>query len=203
LSEDARKVEGQTKRQTLLTRFIAVEKLARGASGLRHLRWAREIYATLAAHVEHSDLVQEHKTALKKELVRLDKQLQNLSAAVKPYRDFLERERVKFRGAIRAAQLTDDTVRASSADPGNAQRTQVLEAEAMFQREALPKQRSLKANLEMAVAEMRAHLEEMDIRVAALTSEKFLTNLYPPLVTDRSRVADVPDDDDDASGVED
>lgn len=180
-----------------------MEKLARGSSGLRHLRWAREIYATLAAHVEHSDVLQEHRTALKKELVRLDKQIQNLSAAVKPYRDFLERERVKYRGAIRAAQLVDDTIRSSAADPLQAQRTQILDAEAMFQKEALPKQRSLKSNLEMAVAEMRAHLEEMDIRVAALTSETFLASLYPPLTANRSRVADVPDDDDDASGVED
>jgi len=179
-----------------------VEKLARGASGLRHLRWAREIYATLAAHVEHSDLLHEHKTALKKELVRLDKQIQNLSAAVKPYRDFLERERVKYRGAIRAAQLVDDSLRTSAPDQVQAQRVQILDAEVTFQKEALPKQRSLKANLEMAVAEMRAHLEEMDMRVASLTSENFLRNLYPPLIMNRSRVADEPDDDDDASGVE-
>lgn len=180
-----------------------MEKLARGASGLRHLRWSREIYATLAAHVEHSDVLHEHKTALKKELVRLDKQIQNLSAAVKPHRDFLERERVKYRGAIRAAQLVDDTIRTSAADVQQAQRTQILDAETMFQKEALPKQRSLKANLEMAVAEMRAHLEEMDMRVAALTSEKFLASLYPPLTKNRSRVVDIADDDDDASGVED
>lgn len=180
-----------------------MEKLARGASGLRHLRWAREIYATLAAHVEHSILLPEHKTALKKELVRLDKQIQNLSAAVKPYRDFLERERVKYRGAIRAAQQGSFDIHRSASELGEAQEKQIFDAETAYEREALPKQRSLKANLEMAVAEMRAHLEEMDIRVAALTTEKFLTNLYPPLTANRARVADVPDDDDDASGVED
>jgi uncharacterized protein YhaN len=178
-----------------------VEKLARNASGLRHLRWSREIYATLAAHVEHSDLASEHRTALKKELVRLDKQIQNLSAAVKAYRDFLERERVKYRGALRAAHLADDVVRISAPDRVNAQIVQILAAETTFQREALPRQRAHKSNLEMAIAEMRAHLEEMDIRIGTLLSEKFLTSLYPPLITDRSRVADDPDDDDDASGV--
>ncbi len=178
-----------------------MEKLARGSSGLRHLRWAREVYATLAAHVEQSDLLNEHKTALKKELVRLDKQIQNLSAAVKSYRDFLERERVKYRGAIRAAHLVDDVVRVSAVDRVTAQYMQVVNAEKAFQSEALPKQRALKSNLEMAVAEMRAHLEEMDVRVAGLTSEKFVSSLYPPLIMDRSRVADEPDDDDDASGV--
>lgn len=180
-----------------------MEKLARSASGLRHLRWSREIYATLAAHVEHSDLASEHRTALKKELVRLDKQIQNLSAAVKAYRDFLERERVKFRGALRAARLIDDAMRSSASDRMNAQIAQLLAAETAFQREALPRQRILKSNLELAIAEMRAHLEEMDVRVAGVISENFLGSLYPPLIMDRSRVADAPDDDDDASGVKD
>lgn len=179
-----------------------MEKLARGASGLRHLRWAREIYATLAAHVEHSDIASDRKPALKKELLRLDKHIQNLSASVKPYRDFLERERVKFRGAIRAAHLVDDTVRTSAIDKVTAEYAQIQHAEEAFQREALPKQRALKANLEIAIAELRAHLEEMDMRIAGVMSEKFLESIYPPLVRDRSRVADDPDDDDDASGVE-
>jgi hypothetical protein len=179
-----------------------VEKLARGSSGLRHLRWAREVYATIAAHVEHSDLVSEHRTALKKELVRLDKQIQNLSSTVKAYRDFLERERVKHRGALRAAHLVDDAVHTSASDRALAQTMQLAAAETAFQREALTKQRTLKSHLEVAIAEMRAHLEEMDIRVATFTSEKFLSNLYPALIMDRSRVADDPDDDDDASGVE-
>lgn len=183
-------------------RTSALEKLARNASGLRHLRWSREVYATLAAHVEHSDMVHEHRTALKKELVRLDKQIQNLSSNVKAYRDFLERERVKYRGALRAARLVDDAVRTSSSDRIAAQTTQLTTAETTFRREAGPKQRTLKANLEMAIAEARAHLEEMDIRVSNLISENFLASLYPPLITDRSRVADEPDDDDDASGVE-
>lgn len=180
-----------------------MEKLARSASGLRHLRWSREIYATLAAHVEHSDMASEHRSALKKELVRLDKQIQNLSATVKAYRDFLERERVKYRGALRAAKLVDEAVRVAAHDPLSAQRAQLEEAETAFRRDALPKQRTLKSNLEMAIAEMRAHLEEMDIRVAGVTSENFLNSLYPPLIASRLRVADDPDDDDDASGIKD
>jgi uncharacterized protein YhaN len=183
-------------------RTSAVEKLARNASGLRHLRWSREVYATLAAHVEHSDLAHEHRTALKKELVRLDKQIQNLSSCVKAYRDFLERERVKHRGALRAARLVDDMLRVSSPDRVNAQALQLAAAEGAFQRDAKPRQRALKANLEMGIAEMRAHLEEMDARIANVVSENFVASLYPPLITNRSRVADEPDDDDDASGVE-
>lgn len=179
-----------------------MEKIARSASGLRHLRWSREIYATLAAHVEHSDMQSEHRSAIKKELVRLDKQIQNLSSAVKAYRDFLERERVKYRGALRAAHFTDECVRVSASDRVGAQMAQLLTAETTFQREALPKQRILKSNLELAIAEMRAHLEEMDVRIAGVTSEKFLSSLYPPLITNRMRVADDPDDDDDASGIE-
>jgi hypothetical protein len=81
-----------------------VEKLSRSASGLRHLRWAREIYATLAAHAaDTQSFGDKQRAALGKELGRLDGRIQALSAAVKGYRDFLERERVRYRGAIRAA----------------------------------------------------------------------------------------------------
>ncbi|MDI1444792.1 hypothetical protein [Polyangium sp. 6x1] len=172
-----------------------MDKLTRGASGLRHLRWAREIYATLAAHVEHSGLDGESKKALRKELTRLDNCIQELSGAVKGYRDFLERERVRYRGAIRAARFSQ---------PARAGGLEAVEAaEATMQREALPRQRTLKAALELAIAELRAHLSEMDTRIAGVVSEAFVDNLYPPLTKDRSRVADVGDDDDDATGRDD
>ncbi|MDC3957755.1 hypothetical protein [Polyangium jinanense] len=170
-----------------------MDKLTRGASGLRHLRWAREIYATLAAHVEHSGLDAEPKKALRKELGRLDNCIQELSGAVKAYRDFLERERVRYRGAIRAATFEQ---RASKGD-------RLGEATAAMERESLPRQRTLKAALELAIAELRAHLSEMDTRIAGVVSEAFVDNLYPPLTKDRSRVADVGDDDDDAAGRDD
>ncbi|HVK71648.1 MAG TPA: hypothetical protein VM694_44645 [Polyangium sp.] len=167
-----------------------MDKLARGASGLRHLRWSREIYATLAAHVEHGGLDAEPKKALRKELTRLDNCIQELSGAVKAYRDFLERERVRYRGAIRAA-----TFKHHASD-----KERLGDATAAMEREALPRQRTLKAALELAIAELRAHLSEMDTRIAGIVSEAFVENLYPPLTKDRSRVADDGDDDDDAAG---
>jgi len=166
-----------------------MEKLARGASGLRHLRWAREIYATLAAHVEQGEFEAEPMKALRKELGRLDTCIQELSAAVKAYRDFLERERVRYRGAIRAATL----VRGAKPERLEA-------AESAMAREARPRQRTLKAALEIAIVEIRAHLGEMDTRISGIVSASFVDNLYPPLTSDRSRVADEDDDDDDATG---
>jgi hypothetical protein len=173
-----------------------LEKLDRGASGLRHLRWAREIYATLAAHVEGTDLGATRRRALEKELGRLDTRIQALSGAVKGYRDFLERERVRYRGAIRAASFVEPGTTNLDPDVREARRAAAIES---MQAEALPKQRSLKAPLEMAIAELRAHLVEMDARLAGLVSEAFVDNLYPPLVADRSRVADDGDPDDDAA----
>src|SRR5262245_10623786 len=87
-----------------------MQKLARGSSGLRHLRWAREIYATLAAHVDKTDLGAARRGALEKELTRLDTRIQALSVAVKAYRDFVERERVRHRGEIRAAMFAASEV---------------------------------------------------------------------------------------------
>ncbi|MRG90538.1 hypothetical protein [Polyangium spumosum] len=170
-----------------------MDKLTRGASGLRHLRWAREIYATLAAHVERTGLPGEKKEALKKELVRLDASIQELSSAVKAYRDFLERERVRYRGAIRAATFQQH---ASDGD-------RLGEARAAMERESLPRQRTLKAALELAIGDLRAHLCEMDTRIAGVMNEAFVDNLYPPLTKDRSRVADDADDDDDATDRDD
>jgi len=226
-----------------------LSKLDRGASGLRHLRWAREIYATLAAHVEATELGASRKTALEKELVRLDARIQSLSAAVKAYRDFLERERVRYRGLVRAAlfacaeaseqvleqhpsvgfavAVTQDgtpgtltaaqlevvrmrSMAAALADEREAKARKrapeltsasgrLESAIELFQNEALPRQRSFKAALEISVAELRAFLLEMDGRIASLLSEAFVASLYPALVADRSRVADEGDDDDDAA----
>ena len=90
------------------------DRLSRGSSGLKHLRWSREIYATLAAHAESSDLGDSQRSTVNKELARIDTRIQSLSAAVKGYRDFLERERVRYRGAIRAAlHAADEAIRAA------------------------------------------------------------------------------------------
>lgn len=79
-----------------------MEKLSRSASGLRHLRWAREILATLEAHYEHNPrLSQPDREVVLEEAVNLRTLVTALSSAVKPYRDFLERRRVQFRGMQR------------------------------------------------------------------------------------------------------
>lgn len=90
-----------------------MEKLSRSASGLRHLRWAREILASLEAHYEHNPrLAQRDREAVLSEAVKLRAQVNSLSAAVKPYRDFLERRRVQFRGMQRVGRFLCDTARA-------------------------------------------------------------------------------------------
>src|SRR3954467_4769543 len=83
-----------------------MEKLSRGASGLRHLRWAREILATLEAHYEHNPrLVQPYRDAELDEAASLRAPGHGPSAAVKPCRDFLERRRVQFRGMQRVGRF--------------------------------------------------------------------------------------------------
>jgi hypothetical protein len=173
-----------------------VDKLTRGASGLRHLRWAREIYATLAAHVERTELNAAKKEALKQELKALDACIQHISGAVKGYRDFLERERVKDRGVSRAIEYVDPKIGGVFVSEIE-KRAAAIEA---ARNASLSRSRSLKATLELAIGELRAHLLGMDGRIADLMNEAFVENLYPPLTKDRCRVADDEDDDDDATG---
>ncbi|UQA56586.1 hypothetical protein [Polyangium aurulentum] len=220
------------------------EKLSRGASGLRHLRWAREIYATLAAHAEASEVSEPQRAALSKELTRLDARIQGLSGAVKGYRDFLERERVRYRGAIRAAlhagALAERGVVEHPADfglavakrreaapetlarararagelralaagrrtgPGEVSRleaaaSRIEEAIRSMQTEALPRQRALKAALEVAVSGLREALEDMDGRLAGVVSDAFVDSLYPALARGGTIVADEGDEDDDSA----
>jgi hypothetical protein len=220
------------------------DKLGRGASGLRHLRWAREIYATLAAHAESSELGEPQRMALAKELTRLDARIQGLSGAVKGYRDFLERERVRYRGAIRAAlhagaeaarTATEQSAEVGAAvakrgdtapetrerargragelralavavrkDGGDASRieaaaSRIEAAVKSMQTDALPRQRALKAALEVAISSLREALEDMDGRLAGVVSEAFVDSLYPALARGGSIVADEGDDDDDSA----
>ena len=220
------------------------EKLSRGASGLRHLRWAREIYATLAAHAEASEVSEPQRAALSKELTRLDARIQGLSGAVKGYRDFLERERVRYRGAIRAALHAGEEVARASIErwpklgrtptsarepaPGTLAHARAragelralaaalresggdasrIEAAASriegairsMQTEALPRQRALKASLEMAVSGLREALEDMDGRLAGVVSDAFADSLYPALTRGCAIVADEGDEDDDSA----
>jgi hypothetical protein len=81
-----------------------IAKLSREASGLRHLRWAREIAGALEAHLAHGRFDAEGRAALEGALGRWRTALGELSAAVKAYRDFLERRRTELTGAVRAGR---------------------------------------------------------------------------------------------------
>jgi hypothetical protein len=90
-----------------------MEKLSRSASGLRHLRWAREILGSLEAHYEHNPrLAQPERELVLDEAVKLRALVTLLSGAVKPYRDFLERRRTGFRGMARVGRFLCEDARA-------------------------------------------------------------------------------------------
>jgi hypothetical protein len=121
-----------------------------------------------------------------------------LSAAVKPYRDFLERERTRFRGMIRVGRYLVATARdegeraeAEAIHEGFAEALAAIEA-----RERAPR----KAALREAVADLREALLAMDARLSARLPRVFLDSLYPALAAGGTLVADEPDQDDDATG---
>lgn len=92
-----------------------MEKLSPSASGLRHLRWSREILASLEAHYEHNPrLSPADRDLVLEEAVKLRALVVALSAAVKPYRDFLERRRTSFRGMLRVGVYLCVTARAGA-----------------------------------------------------------------------------------------
>ncbi len=175
-----------------------MQRLSADASGLRHLRWAREILGTLDAHFEHdAELSAAQRDAVLSEAVALREVVVALSGAVKPYRDFLERERTRYRGMVRVGRFLVAEARGSE---------HRLEAETVARgledvfavverRETAPRKAAVRA----AVATLHEALAAMDARLAAATSTALVESLYPPLTADASRVADVGDPDDDSS----
>jgi hypothetical protein len=175
------------------------ENLSLDASGLRHLRWAREILGSLAAHYEHNPkLAQAERDLLLEEAVKLRALVNGLSAAVKAYRDFLERERTGFRGMLRVAEyLITDARGGDEKAEAEAVREGLEEAfAAMEAKERAPR----KAGVREAVAELREGLDEMDARLRGRVPVAVRDSLYPRLTEDRSRVLDDGDGDDDAAG---
>jgi hypothetical protein len=175
-------------------------RLSESASGLRHLRWAREILASLEAHFEHdARLDAAERDLVLAESIELRAWITELSAAVKAYRDFLERERTRFRGLQRVGGYLEASAR------GAEQRADALAVRAGFDeafaameaRERIPRKEALRA----AVRGIRVALATMDERFLAALPPAFVESLYPALIADASRVLDGPDDDDDASGV--
>jgi hypothetical protein len=177
-----------------------MERLAESASGLRHLRWAREVLATLEVHHEHDPrLTQEQRDQVLQESIELRALVTALSAAVKPYRDFLERERTRFRGMLRVgAYLVSSAQNAEEEAEGEAIRGGFEEAFAVMEkREREPRKRAVRE----AIAELREGLEAMDGRLRETMRPGFVESLYPPLAAGGTRIADVEDGDDDATAV--
>lgn len=174
-------------------------RLARATSGLRHLRWGREVLATLEAHIERNPtLSEDEREALRDEARALAGAVQALSGAVKPYRDFLERTRVHARGRVRVAEFLE---RASSGD--EAARARIEEARAALADQEAKQRRPLKAALRIEIDRLRAAMERMDGRVGQRLSAAFVESLYPPLARADTRVADDGDPDDDATARDD
>ncbi|AUX21130.1 hypothetical protein SOCEGT47_016080 [Sorangium cellulosum] len=170
-------------------------RLSRGASGLRHLRWAREVLATLEAHVAHNPALGDaDREALRGEARALAASVQALSGAVKPYRDFLERTRVHYRGRVRVAE---HLLRESGAD--EAARARLDEARSALAGMEAAQRRPLKASLSEEIDRLREAMARMDARIAERLSAAFVEGLYPPLTDGASRVADDGDPDDDAT----
>src|SRR5580692_4998007 len=143
-----------------------MDRLVASASGLRHLRWAREILATLEAHYEHDGrLRQEDRDRVLAEIVELRAQVTALSAAVKTYRDFLERERTRFRGMLRVGRYLEETANgAGEQAEAEAVREGFEEAFTSVEtRERAPRKHAVRA----AIVMLRAALQAMDGRMSA------------------------------------
>lgn len=176
-----------------------METLSEAASGLRHLRWAREILASLEAHAAGEGLLDAaSRELLNDEATGLRELVQKLSGAVKPYRDFLERTRVHFRASLRAAAFA-----AERREPRSAAR--LADREAAFARMEAEQRLPLKAALRGVIAELRAHLAAMNDRLRARVpgAERLLDSIYPELARGGDRVADIDDNDDDATAPRD
>lgn len=175
-----------------------MERLVESASGLRHLRWVREILGTLEVHYEHDGrLTAEGRDVVLAEIVELRALLVALSAAVKTYRDFLERERTRFRGMLRVGRYLEQTAQgADERAEAEAIRKGFEEAFAAVEvRERLPRKKALRE----AILRVREGLAAMDARLAATLPATFVESLYPGLAADGTRVADAGDEDDDAA----
>lgn len=174
-------------------------KLDEEASGLRHLRWAREILGSLAAHYEHDPkLAQPARDALLEETVKLRARVNDLSNVVKAYRDFLERERTQFRGMLRVAEYLVSDARGEDEKAEAEAVHEGLDAAftAMEAKERAPR----KAAVRDTVAKLRQALDAMDARLRGKVPVALWESLYPSLTVDRSRVLDDGDPDDDAAG---
>lgn len=176
--------------------------LERSASGLRHLRWAREVLGTLSGYLlfdEH--LSDAQRSALDAELARVTALVAALSGAVKPYRDFLERTRTLARGKVRACAgvAAGDAGLASPPAPEQVSAIGAAAAAALGG-EIETTRRRLREDLSRAIDATRDGLRAMDAHLERTFSPAFVHSLYPALAPGGTRVQDDGDPDDDAAG---
>jgi hypothetical protein len=177
---------------------MAMKTLSPEASGLRHLRWAREIAATLDIHYEHNPRLEARERDLVlAEVMKLRGLVKGLSEAVKLYRDFLERDRTRFRGMQRvgrflaaSARTSDERAEAEMICEGFDEAFRSMEA-----REKAPRKQALRA----AILGLREGLAGIDRRLAAGLPAGFVESLYPDLAAGGTIVADAGDPDDDST----
>jgi len=176
--------------------------LARGASGLRHLRWAREVLGTLHGFAEHEGYLSEvQRGVLRGEVERVTGLVGGLSAAVKPYRDFLERTRTRARGRLRVAEFLVAGAPELGSPPdgvaaGAIHDAVVGEIAAVIE----PEREALRWALRLAIEDIRAGLRAMDEQLGAVFSLELVNAIYPELAPDGMRVLDDGDPDDDSAG---
>lgn len=85
------------------------ERLRRTASGSRHVRWAREVLATIGAHLTHNDRIsEEQRTLLVAEQTNVQTLISTLIAAVGDYSSFLETGFIQIRAELRVANYLVD-----------------------------------------------------------------------------------------------
>jgi hypothetical protein len=183
---------------------IAPPQLARSASGLRHLRWSREVLGSLLALAALGErgarFSEEQRDVARAEVTRVTGLVTALSTAVKPYRDFLERTRTRTRGDLRVAELLAGAASLPFELEEGAAEAALQTARTTLASVIEPQRRALHAELARAVDELREGLAAMHERVAAAFSPEIAAALFPPLTDDASRVRDGGDPDDDAAG---
>lgn len=165
--------------------------LAESASGLRHLRWAREIRGSVdgfsklldaearqAGKLPRVALVAPRSVELAEASAALGQAIDALSLAVKDYRDFLERERTSVRGLERAEAALGIVPHGRLAT--------------LDEREREPRRLAVRA----AVRSLRETVRET---LARFEDEPRLREALLPPLADSQHVADIDDPDDDAT----
>ena len=157
---------------------LTVPSLDARASGLRHLRWAREALGSLEGHRLEVGPPVQLREQLDKACDSLAPAIDALSDTVKAYRDFLERVRTRVRGRVRAGRVW------------GVDHTGLLAACDSERRE--PLRRAVRAQVSVLRSTLEGVLASLNEWPAVQQS------LLPPLAGSH-HVADIPDDDDDAT----